>query len=528
MNGLIRIADATGNERLAKAAPQRTLAQVLFLEGLWPARPFCAGLGRCGLCAVQFGPPMPPVSAVEEATLPTHLLAQGWRLACRRQAEAGVRVELPFAFHAVGEHGPPVALDREPKGLISLAVDLGTTSLHWRVDDDRGCVGLGQGLNPQLAAGSEVMSRVGFALEAPGNARVLRDVVRQWIGHVAAAQPAAAGRLCVAGNTVMTALLLGWPLSGLAAAPYTLPHPGGLSALLGPDGPEAYIPPMLAPFIGADVSAGLAHVHFSIGPGLQYPFLFADLGTNGEFILALGPGDRPGDCLGASVPLGPALEGIGMVHGAAALPGAWVDFTLSADGLTPVVLPGKASSDVQSGARISGTGYLGLLACLRGLGLLDRTGRFTPGDTPLARRIGRFLEDEGGERRLDLGQGVFLTARDVEELLKVKAAFNLALSRLLEEAGIAPGALRAVWLAGALGEHVRPAALETLGFVPPGMSARIRPLGNASLAGAALLARSGRAREWVEAFAPRVRTLSLNRDDFFAQFIQRLVFDHVS
>lgn len=525
MKGLIRLQDASGSVRLIEAAPHLTLAQVLFLENLWPRRAFCAGLGRCGLCAVRFIAPVPQPSPEDRAVFPETRLVRGWRLACRRQALPGMEVELPFGFPPSLSPPPSSAFGRETQGELSLAVDLGTTSVQWLLNDDVGVLDSGQGLNPQLAAGSEVMSRLGFALQHPDNARMLRDVVLRWLEPLARPRPRPVGRICVAGNSVMTALLLGWPLEGLAKAPYSLPHPAGFWTRPAPDWPTTYIPPLIAPFIGADVSAGLAWVHFAQGDALRYPFLLADMGTNGEFLLAL----RPGEYLGASVPLGPALEGIGMSHGSAALPGVWVDFRLTAGGLAPEVLPGEASSSPQETPRISGTGYLSLLARLRGIGLLDASGRFVAGDNPLARRLEAGLEQTAAGKRLALGHGVFFTARDAEELLKVKAAFNLAFSRLLTEAGLGPDDVQAVYLAGALGEHVRPAALEELGFVPLGMQPRIRALGNTSLAGAALLVRSAQARAWIEDVAPRIRVLAIGQErDFFTQYVQRLVFTYVS
>lgn len=574
---MVSVEDAEGQTRLIRAAPGRSLAQILFLEGLWPTRPFCSGLGRCGHCLVHLVDGSEPTPD-ELATLPPDILEQGGRLACRRQAGGGSRIRLPFPFprsdaeSAAVPVAAPVAApgaspgsvsgpvsgmgkivtNRAVSGSAALAVDLGTTSLHWRLLDDSGILAQGRELNPQLAAGSEVMSRLGFALAAPDNARMLRDVVTRRLRGLSMALPAPVERICVAGNTVMTALLLGWPLQGLAAAPYRRPHAGGFWTRLpfqnapsesvnkedpkgawGADNGQTYIPPQPAPFIGGDLSAGLAALHFTADVPPAYPYLLADLGTNGEFILALGPGRY----LAASVPMGPALEGIGMSCGSAALPGVWVDVAMTPLGLRPRPLEesdmegvgeAKVAHPRAERQRISGTGYLALLSGLLRLGLLDRTGGFTAGDTPLARRVGSGLAEQGGERRLMLGPDVYLTGRDVEEVLKVKAAFNLAFSRLLAEGGLEREALRAVYLAGALGEHADLSALEELGFVPPGTRRRIISVGNSSLAGAALLVNSPEARDWIERTAPLITTLDIGQEsDFFPHYAQRLVFRHV-
>lgn len=591
----IHVVDSLGQVYLVPPAPEQTLAQTLFLEGLWPDRPFCAGLGRCGLCMVRYTSSMPQPLADEEAVVSSQVLEQGGRLACRRMARPGLHIELPFAAPRTIS-APPMPLSRAIEGPLSLAVDLGTTSLHWQVRDERGLLGQGQELNPQLAVGSEVMSRMGFALASPRNAQFLRKVVLQRLDRLTAGLPQPVQWLCVAGNTVMTALLLGWPVHGLAAAPYALPHKGGLwvrlqvefqetgslpnvcsrsrtipeaepavrpeaaqtaedKAALAPGSGSksgafepgldlgwAYIPPLPAPFLGGDLSAGLVALQFGQPDPPEYPYLLADLGTNGEFILALEP-DR---FLAASVPLGPALEGIGMRCGSTAMPGVWVDFQFSAQGLRPVAMPFPDSiqpgmesaqqppdtrrhgfADAHKDQRISGTGYLALLSGLRRLGLLSEDGGFVEGLHPLARRIGQAVVEVNGERCFQLTPDVVVTGHDVEEVLKVKAAFHVAFSRLLQEAQLDPTALRAMYLSGALGEHVALDALEELGFVPLGMHHKMHALGNTSLAGAALLARSSQTRKWIEGIVPCMATLAIGQeDDFLQQFLQRLVFRH--
>jgi hypothetical protein len=154
------------------------------------------------------------------------------------------------------------------------------------------------------------------------------------------------------------------------------------------------------------------------------------MGTNGEFLLAL----ADGGLLAASVPLGPALEGIGLTHGNVAGPGAVTRFALSPAGLEARTLDGAAPSRA---AGLTGTAYLSLLAHLVRLGLVNAQGQFRPGATPLGARLAERIEVRGGERVFTLFDGMALSGADVEEVLKVKAAFNLALSRLLARSGAA-------------------------------------------------------------------------------------------
>ena len=83
---------------------------------------------------------------------------------------------------------------------------------------------------------------------------------------------------------------------------------------------------------------------------------------------------------------------------------------------------------------------------------------------------------------------VWLSLRDVEEILKVKAAFSVALASLLQKAGLASADLCSLNIAGALGSHLQAATLEKLGFVPGGMAGRVKSAGNTSLEGTCLLA----------------------------------------
>lgn len=334
----------------------------------------------------------------------------------------------------------------------------------------------------------------------------------------------------------MTALALHASTSGLATAPYTLEEPGGRATSL-PGLPPVWLPPQFAPFVGGDIGAGLAAILTS---NPQYPFLLADLGTNGEFLLAL----APDNLLCASVALGPALEGIGLRFGTEARPGAISRFSLRPTGLHGHPLEQgqgmEAAAHTTPGMPgITGTGYISLMRCLLQAKAMGEDGHFTPEQSPMLRRAlaapvapcpcplchNAPVPPVPTTPYLPLPHGLFVSARDVEELLKVKAAFSLGLSLLLQEADIPSHALRAVYLAGALGLHAEKEALEALGFFPQGTATRMHVLGNASLHGACLLAHSPKAREAVLAAASHVTPLALaERPSFMQGYAQHMRF----
>lgn len=516
MSHELTILEPGGSERRVSLRAGLSLAQALFSAGVWRGMALCQGLGRCGHCRVRYVSQPPEPLALEVQLLSAQELAEGVRLACRHVSRSGDRIA-PLAAGMVP--GFRQVLRAEVSGPLRLAVDLGTTTLEWLAADGDGPVAEGRELNPQLGSGAEIMSRLAYA--AAGGAEELRDVVLQRLQAIVSSLPTAVDGLCLAGNPAMTCLALGVPGQGLAVAPYSLPLAGGSWHDLGNGLPRCYVPPQLGPFVGGDLSAGLAWL---LAQGTPFPFLLADMGTNGEFLLAL----DEANVLGASVPLGPALEGIGMRCGSVARPGVVVGYELTPAGLAPRWYEGTAGPG-RSSPGLTGTAYLSLVALLRAVGLVGADGAFLSGQTPLAARLAAQLaRDEAGQPLLRLDAGLYLAAADVEEVLKVKAACNVAMVRLLGAAGLRAGDLATVCLAGSFGRHVAVADLERLGFLPAGLAGRTRAVGNTSLAGAGLLLADKAWRARLELLAAGVRILDLtSAGDFQAEYLQRMVFSYV-
>ncbi|MFT4302909.1 MAG: ASKHA domain-containing protein [Desulfovibrio sp.] len=572
-----------------EATPGESLSRAIWLSGLVPPLPLCSGLGCCGRCRVRFVADAPAPLPAESDIFSTVELGEGWRLACRRQVPDAARLvlELPAENlalpsdqektssvdfmvdmrQATADNTPPASSAVDGVSL-ALAVDLGTTSVYWRAvavpeaEDARAggagtatgvatTVAQGSFLNPQAGAGADVMSRLAVAMQPQGRmvlSELVRRSLRSVVGSLEQGGTARVANLCVAANTAMTDIFLDLPVDGLCAAPYRLGHQGHKNVDV-PALPPVYIPPLPAPFVGGDISAGLAAL---LAAGTPRPFVLADLGTNGELALV----DAAGRLLLASVPLGPALEGIGPQCGQLAGPGVITDFSLAPAGLNAhffaqspedarpendgpehggqcpcpscQAISARSLANGRSGPEaemhkargISATGYMSLLAVLLRTGLMREDGGFEAAPAmPLARRLASGLEagkDSGG-MRLRLPHGMWLCAADVEELLKVKAAFALALESLLAAAGLAPAEVAALCLAGALGEHVRAHDLQTLGFLPSALAPRLRAVGNASLEGAALLAIDAQMRENLAGLCATSRLLPLVEEENFHQ-----------
>lgn len=517
--------------------PGQTAAQAVYLSGCFSPPPLCSGLAHCKRCRMRFvpgpdgTPPVPPPCDADLRSFTPEELDRGMRLGCRHPAVPGLQAELPDDIVPLEENrtAPPVPQTEKKAEPLLLAVDLGTTSLHWRLlrdaprPPDTGETGAlpdgpaldgGVLVNPQMGAGSDVLSRVGAA-RTPEGLRLLQQLTLSTLRTLlrrAERRYGPVSAVCLAGNTAMTCITLGIDPAGLAAAPYSLPYSGGRWET--PEGfPPIWFPPQFSPFVGGDIAAGCASLLFDeTAPPPAYPFLLADMGTNGEFLLAIAP-DK---FLCTSVALGPALEGIGTACGTEARPGAITSFSLTPKGLAAhSSLPPPAASAAPLPG-ISGTGYLSLLHTLLQCNALDRDGRFTPEACGPLRRFFTPVKNAFGEEVLELPHGMRLYASDVEELLKVKAAFSLGMARLLDHAGLAFRDLRRVFLAGALGRFADPAALENLGFFPAGAGARLAAVGNSSLDGAALLVRSQAARDALVRCAASMHPVSLADDPAFA------------
>ena len=495
----------------------------------------CGGLGRCGSCRVRAAGALRPPDASEIEALGTAARA-GTRLACRARVEAAGEVvvevtEAPGAINAqIASAGPePRVEPPEDRGIVAragvtslgAAVDIGTTTIAVRLHDlaDGRVIGEAADLNPQVAWGHDVLSRVSRAVE--GEARPLRDAVTNKVEALiltlTRALNAAHGtlrELVVVGNPAMTRLFLGADVSmlGDGASP-GVNHPSRSTDTVAADMPalgmaSVLVGPEVSAFIGADAVAGL------LAWGLVEradDVLLVDLGTNGEVVLV-----SRGEIYAASAAAGPAFEGFGLTSGMRAEPGAIEAVWLDGDVLGLRTIGGDRPRG------LCGSGLIDLLALLLTTGALDPSGRLQP-EGPLAARVADFP----GGRVFEVSSDVLLTQQDVRQAQLAKAAVQVAIEMVLAEAGRSVGTVGEVLVAGGFGSHLRPASLAAMGVVPEAWTSRTTLAGNAALAGASVMLLSSAARHEADELAKRVRTIELaGRSDFQARFIAALAFPH--
>lgn len=573
-----------------------TLSKSIYLSGVIEPRPLCSGLGRCGFCRVRFTLNAPEPLPGEVKILKEHELLDGWRLSCLRNTascfdDTELCLELPPQARLIKAQSASKPLRQnseqssvqttaipQEKQNFGLALDIGTTSVHWSLIRQQPSVSpldtapsaksslpgqqpprisliagrtAGIFINPQMGAGSDVVSRLEAAADATERDRLQQLTIQALQRSVRnkATGDITLSAICLAANSAMTLILLNKDVSGLLSAPYHLDYRGGCTEKI-PGLPDIWVAPLIAPFVGGDISAGVAAISFSADHDgnlrkPEYPFMLADLGTNGEFALCL----SPAEAIVSSVPMGPALEGIGLSCGSmVGLEGANSE-VINGFKLTPLGLegqtPAQSSATVQAGAdspkpsRLSATAYLSLLNHLFKLGLITHEGLFDPDSRQvLAKRILMTKTAEGRQSRLvamptggkrflltPSQSEPYLSSEDVEEILKVKAAFSVAVQELLKAAGLKFSDLKRFYLAGSLGKHVQTADLEGLGFLPPGGAMLINAVGNSALAGAELFLQAPRSREQILQWAEGARHLELtNTANFTSLYLEHMRF----
>ena len=468
----------------------------------------CGGAGRCRGCRVRVlegGIAITP--EMERAFTPAELAA-GWRLACRGRVESHLTLE-------IAQWESPILSDDstlrfEPAEGIGIAVDLGTTTLVAQaVDLATGeVVGVETALNPQAAYGSDVMSRIQYALE--GGAARLASVIRETLGAMISRMPRRDDTRVVmlAGNTAMHHLFCGLSIEPLAHAPFQPDDDGDVflaPAELGWDLPSpatVRFLPCLGGFVGSDVLAGIVATGILESEGMA---ALVDLGTNGEIVA----GTRE-KLWCASTAAGPAFEAGNIRMGMRAAPGAIAHCAARNGRLECSVMGGGAARG------ICGSGLVDAAAAGLELGAILPSGRLA-----------------NGAREWPLMPPVFLAQADIRELQLAKGAIAAGLELLVgrtpwPRVGHRPKAgdsLSAIHLAGAFGNYMNVESARRIGMLKTEPS-RILPAGNTSLHGVKMLLLAPSRRDAIIA-AIRARTehVALASDTSFQKaFAENMAF----
>jgi uncharacterized 2Fe-2S/4Fe-4S cluster protein (DUF4445 family) len=387
---------------------------------------------------------------------------------------------------AVREGREVVAVLPPGTPLLGLAVDVGTTKVAaYLVDLASGVIAAKAGaMNPQIAYGEDVISRILFMNTHPDEAdtlqRRLADTLNALVADLCAeagAQPGQVVEAVVVGNTAMHHIFAGLPVQQLGEAPYipvtgdALAFAAAAAGLRLAPGASVYLPPNIAGYVGADHVAMLLATDAWRTPRTVVAI---DIGTNTEVTLA-----HAGRRLSCSCASGPAFEGAHIGDGMRAAPGA-VERVQIIDGQVRVQTIGG-----QPPVGICGSGILDAVAVMAEDGVINHRGAFVAGHPlaqPAADGKAAFVlapADAAASQR-----PVQVTRQDVAEIQLAKGAIRAGIEILLAEAGITAADVDDFIIAGAFGTYISVESALRIGMFPRLPLDRFQQVGNAAGMGA--------------------------------------------
>jgi uncharacterized 2Fe-2S/4Fe-4S cluster protein (DUF4445 family) len=429
------------------------------------------------------------------------------------------------------------------EGLYGLAVDVGSTTVAAHLCDLQTGVVLATEsmMNPQVAFGEDLMSRVSYAMLHADGLKKMHEAIVQGLNRLAGLAAHAAGlkvrdihEAVIVCNTVMHHILLGLDPTELGGAPFTLATHAPidikareLGLKLHP-GANLHMLALEAGHVGSDNVGVLLAEAPEQAEALT---LLIDVGTNAEIVL----GDRAG-LLSCSSPTGPAFEGAQIRHGQRAAPGAIERVRIDRESKAPrFKLIGReawsdAIPDGEVGATgICGSGIIEAVAELFLAGVLRPDGRFDP-ECAVPQLVWNGPKAEYTLARPEqsaTGAAITVTQDDVRNIQLAKAALYAGCKLLMRRRGVAQ--VDKIVLAGAFGSYIDPLLAMALGLYPDCAPERVVAVGNAAGDGAriALLNRARRHESAV--LARSVEYVETAIDPLFQEeFVAAMHFPHMS
>lgn len=505
----------------------------------------CRRSGRCHECVVEVtaGGEALTVPTVEEA-----FLRPGYRLACQATV-ARADVDVQFAVLRrrlrifMPPEGPPLEVDPAVRvidgrvrlladggtpgddlgpasgRLLGLALDIGTTTVVLELVDLASGDALAAAAfeNPQRFGGSDVMARITYDGENPGE---LRNALRRALNRelkrlyaIWAVDRHQVVEVVVVGNPTMRDLTFGLDVAPIGRSPYrSTTEAAWLAGEVATTAvtrqahevgflvhPRARIwgAPVIACHVGADAAADLVALDRETAP---IPRMLVDIGTNTEVILT--DGRRTIAC---SCPAGPAFEGGLIRYGMPGAEGAIESVRYTGGGFVV-----RTIGDTEPEG-LCGSGLVDLLAELRRIDAMNAHG---------------VLADGGAEVAVVPDRGITLTRSDISHLAQAKAANAVGIQVLLRTMGLEAGDLARLDLVGGFASSLDVPNAIAIGFLPPVPAERVVRHGNASVRGAKALLLSRGERSQLLKRVARIEHVELEAEaDFFELFVDGCRFE---
>jgi uncharacterized 2Fe-2S/4Fe-4S cluster protein (DUF4445 family) len=425
---------------------------------------------------------------------------------------------------------------RVEKG-YGLAVDIGTTTMAgYLCDLTTGDVLTTEAMmNPQVAYGEDLMSRIGYATKEKGGLKRLNGAVIKGLNEITAAVCKRSGiktsdiiDMAVVGNTCIHHLFLNLDPRYLGKSPFTpvIHHSVNVKArdlgLKVARGAYVHVLPNEAGFVGADnVGVLIAEEPYNQDEML----LIIDIGTNGELIL----GNRQ-RLMSSSCATGPAFEGAEIRHGMRAAAGAIEK--LKIDPITKevqfkVIGNNKWNTeDKNIGARgICGSGIFDVAAQMFLAGIIEKSGRFNMKIQSPRLRHGEkepeFVIAWAAETTIN--HDIVICQRDIRAIQLAKGAMYSGAKIMMNKMGTTK--IDRVILAGAFGSYIDKTSAAIIGLFPDCDQKFVYAVGNAAGDGARMALLNVDKRNEADYWSRRVEYVELTLSpDFNKIFTSSLAF----
>ena len=380
-------------------------------------------------------------------------------------------------------------------------------------------------MNPQIAYGEDVVSRIAYANQSDSHRLTLQARLVETLNEMLAELCAGAGArreqvvdAVVVGNTAMHHLFAGLSVRQLGQAPYVaavtepLNLPVGQIGLAMAPGATVHLPPNIAGYVGADHVAMLLATQAWQAKDVTVAL---DIGTNTEISLAVG-----GRLLSCSCASGPAFEGAHIQAGMRAAPGA-IERVHRVEGEFRI-----STIENKPPVGICGSGILDAVAEMLAGGVIDRRGILQRGVEGVrnGERGGEFLlvPAKAGEA----GHEILVNRRDVNEIQLAKAAIRAGVEILLLEAGLADADIQQFIVAGAFGTYLYLPSAVRIGMFPDLPHERFHQVGNAAGMGARQMLISIHKRQEALEILKKMEYIELTTHPAFSDtFVQAISFD---
>jgi uncharacterized 2Fe-2S/4Fe-4S cluster protein (DUF4445 family) len=234
-------------------------------------------------------------------------------------------------------------------------------------------------------------------------------------------------------------------------------------------GKKVYLPKCISAFVGADIYCGL------IASGIynNERAILIDIGTNGEIVLK-----NKDEYVCTSAAAGPAFEGAGLNCGMGAFEGAISKVYAQGTNLKYKTI----NKSTPTG--ICGSGVIDLVAQLRVYNAISEDGIIKEEGHPFT----HLIKDVDGEKRIYLSDcDIYITQKDIYNILLAKSAILTTLEILINEANVDYSDIECVYLSGGFANYMDKESAVEIGLIPEKLKNKIKIIGNGAGIGAIMI-----------------------------------------